>query len=410
MNVAMMRRADRLLGVPACFALSLMRKLWDRRPPDHARPKSYLFIKLAEQGSTVLAYPALKTAIDRVGAENVYFLVFEENRPILDAMEVIPAENVIVIRAQGIFRTVFAAMRAIFEMRGKNLDAAIDLEFFARSSAALAYLSGARWRAGFHSHGGEASYRGDLMTHRLSFNAYLHTSQTFQSLVEALDFPGEQFPTFPLHPPRVGEWLPRFQSTPRELEEVRSILKAESGTSEPAPLVLLNANASDLLPLRRWESGRYVELARRALAMYPDLRIAFTGAPEEAEPVEKLVKQVMSERCFSLAGKTTLRQLLVTYCLADVLVTNDSGPAHFATLTPIDVITLFGPETPTLFAAPTPRNHVLWAGIACSPCVNAFNDRQTSCKDNRCMQLISVDQVVAMLREILERRLTTRTI
>jgi ADP-heptose:LPS heptosyltransferase len=78
-----------------------------------------------------------------------------------------------------------------------------------------------------------------------------------------------------------------------------------------------------------------------------------------------------------------------------VLVTNDSGPAHFATLTPIDVVTLFGPETPALFAARTPRNHVLWAGIACSPCVSAFNNRLSRCRNNLCMQRISVDQVFA---------------
>ena len=47
--------------------------------------------------------------------------------------------------------------------------------------------SSTRWRVGFHPFGGEASYRGDLLTHRLSFNPYLHTSQTFEILVAALD-------------------------------------------------------------------------------------------------------------------------------------------------------------------------------------------------------------------------------
>ena len=102
-----------------------------------------------------------------------------------------------------------------------------------------------------------------------------------------------------------------------------------------------------------------------------------------------------SDRCFSLAGKTTLRQLLVLYTLAEVLVTNDSGPAHFASLTPINVVTLFGPETPRLFAARTDRNVALYAGVACSPCVNAYNNRQSPCRNNVCMQQITVDQVFA---------------
>jgi len=96
--------------------------------------------------------------------------------------------------------------------------------------------------------------------------------------------------------------------------------------------------------------------------------------------------------------------LLVLYTLADVLVTNDSGPAHFATLTPIRVVTLFGPETPALFAARTPRNSVLWAGIACSPCVSAYNNRQSACRNNLCMQAITVEQVFAQVCRAYEAR------
>lgn len=118
-----------------------------------------------------------------------------------------------------------------------------------------------------------------------------------------------------------------------------------------------------------------------------------------------LVRRVGSPRCHSLAGRTTLRELLVLYTLADLLVTNDSGPAHFATLTPISVVTLFGPETPKLFAARTPRNSIVFAGLACSPCVNALNNRQTTCRRNECMTAISVDQVLdAALRAYASRR------
>jgi ADP-heptose:LPS heptosyltransferase len=101
-----------------------------------------------------------------------------------------------------------------------------------------------------------------------------------------------------------------------------------------------------------------------------------------------------------LAGKTTLRQLLVLYMRSEILVTNDSGPAHFASLTPIHVVTLFGPETPSLFAARSPNVTALWAGIACSPCVNAYNNRQSPCRNNLCMQAITVDDVFEKVTSI----------
>jgi ADP-heptose:LPS heptosyltransferase len=187
--------------------------------------------------------------------------------------------------------------------------------------------------------------------------------------------------------------LPRFCPRADELARIKSLVQKETGGNPK--LILLNPNASDLLPLRRWPADRYVELAKRLLSSYSEVCVVFTGAPTERAATNELVQQVNSPRCVSLAGKTTLRELLVLYTLAEVLVTNDSGPAHFATLTPIRVVTLFGPETPLLFAARTPRNTTLWAGIACSPCVNAYNNRQSPCRNNICMQAITVEQVLA---------------
>jgi ADP-heptose:LPS heptosyltransferase len=144
------------------------------------------------------------------------------------------------------------------------------------------------------------------------------------------------------------------------------------------------------------------------LAEFPDSSIGFTGTAEEAPEIERLVLEVGSPRCFCIAGRTTIRELLVAYGLAEVLVTNDSGPAHFAALTEVDVVSLFGPETPLLFGAPGIRSHPLWAGLACSPCVNAFNNRQTACRDNVCMKRITVDQVLAEVRRIYNRRTAKR--
>jgi len=69
-------------------------------------------------------------------------------------------------------------------------------------------------------------------------------------------------------------------------------------------------------------------------------------------------------------------------------------------MTPIHVITLFGPETPELFGARSPNAEFLYAGITCSPCVNAYNNRQSVCRNNICMQAISVDAVFEKVTSI----------
>ena len=403
MNVQKMMRLDRWLGVPLCFAVTALRALLPARKPAE-KPRSILFIKLAEQGSTVLAHRALVEAVCRVGRENVYMAVFEDNRFILDALGVIPVENVIPVCSDSLAGLLRSLLPVLARLRKLRLDAAIDLEFFARSSALLTWASGAATRVGFHAWFGEGPYRGNLMTHRVRYNPHMHTTQTFASLVSALDGVPENFPTFGIQPDTTEDALPYFTAEPVEIQEMKERLARLTVKTTAPRVILLNANASDLIPLRRWSLESYIEVAQRLLVRFPEAFIAFTGAKNEVTKAQDLVRRVGSTRCFSLAGETTLRQLLVLYGLADVLVTNDSGPAHFAALTPIHTVTLFGPETPLLFAALTPRNTPLWAGIACSPCVSALNNRQSACRDNVCMQRITPDQVFeAVCKSYLER-------
>ena len=395
MNVSTLQKIDKWLGVPLCFLLTGCARLrfGSRRAADAANLRNLLIVKLAEQGSTVLAYPAFLRAVELVGRENVYCLVFEENRFILEIIGMVPAENVLTISTRNFLSLVGSSLRAFWRLWKLKLDAAIDMEFFTRASAVVTFLSMARRRVGFHSCFGAGPYRGNLMTHRLLYNPHLHATETFLMMIEALRVNADSLPTFPFRPDPSEKPLPQFVPRQDELAAVKELLGNIPGWQEG--LFVLNPNASDLLPLRRWPNERYVELARLLLARHPECGVVMTGTATEAMAIGRLAAEVGSPRCLSVAGKTTLRQLLALYSLADVLVTNDSGPAHFASLTPIHVVTLFGPETPKLFGARSGRNTSLWAGLACSPCVNAFNNRQSRCRNNLCMQQITVEQVFA---------------
>lgn len=404
MQVNSMRVLDRWAGVPITVVLTGFRKLGDlfrRRPVEG--PKRIVIIKLVEQGATVIAAPAIERAIEMVGRENVFFAVFAENRPILDLLGLIPSENVIEIRGGGLFEVGFDTLRAIFRLRREKIDTAVDFEFFSRFSGALTYMSGASCRVGFHSYAGEAGYRGDLMTHRIAYNIRLHASETYRMLVDAIEVDGSQLPTLGFKPPETMS-EPEFVPNADDIASVKATLDECFAGLTRSRLVLINANAGDLLPIRRWANERYVELAKRLLDQDAELCIALTGAPNERAGAEALAAAVDSERCASVAGRTTLTELFALYGESDVMVTNDSGPAHYATLTTIDVVTLFGPESPMAFGARTQRSHLLWAGLACSPCVNAFNQRVTTCANNLCMQAISVDEVFDRITSVMKQR------
>jgi ADP-heptose:LPS heptosyltransferase len=392
-GIPTLQRTDRWVGAPLCAILTILRRIFEYagRPGPH-QVRRILFVKFAEQGSTVLAYPAILRAIEMVGRENVYFVLFDDNRFILDAMDIIPDGNVITIATKSLLGLATGAVRAVLQVRKIGIDAVVDMEFLTRFSAILTFMTGAKSRVGFHTFFGDGPYRGDLMTHRLLYNPHLHTSQMFEAMVEALVRDPSVLPTFDFRP-SANQPLARFRPSQSEAAEVDALLQRENFRIGSAPLILLNPNASDLLPLRRWPAPRYVELARRLLERYSELFIGFTGAPAEVVPNKQLADKVGSDRVIRLAGKTTLRHLLVLYARSEILVTNDSGPAHFASMTPIRVVTLFGPEAPALFAARSPNATALWAGIACSPCVNAYNNRQSVCRNNLCMQAITVDDV-----------------
>ena len=86
---------------------------------------------------------------------------------------------------------------------------------------------------------------------------------------------------------------------------------------------------------------------------------------------------------------------------SELLITNDSGPAHFASLTGIASITLFGPETARLYRPTGPRAVAIDKQLACSPCLTAFNHRNSICRDNQCLAAISVDEVFEHAKRLL---------
>jgi ADP-heptose:LPS heptosyltransferase len=405
MNHGRIRWVDRYVGSILCFGLTLVRRVGDvfgGRKRALLPPSKILFIKLIEQGATVLAYGAIKKAAAKVGRENVYFCVFPENRAIVDLLELVPPENVIEIRSEGMLVFAVDVLRVVVFCRRKKIDTTIDMEFMARAPAILAFCTGARRRVGLHRFTTEGPYRGDLMTDRLPPNPYLHTAEAYSLLVHVLDAPPDEVPKGKMPVAEIEAPAPRFNPTDEERDRIAQLIEGEAGGSVGGPIVLLNPNASDLLPLRRWQSDRFVELGRRLLAEQADVTVAVTGAPSERSAAEEICAAIGEPpRVISLAGKTTLRDLLVVYSLADVLVTNDSGPGHFASLTEIHNIVLFGPASVTGWGPRGGRHHVIRADLACSPCVDSMNNRLSPCNDNVCMQSIGVDQVYKQVADCL---------
>ena len=123
----------------------------------------------------------------------------------------------------------------------------------------------------------------------------------------------------------------------------------------------------------------------------------------ENQTAEDLRLRIGHARAVNFAGKSTLADLPLLYSVSAVMVSNDSGPAHFASVTDMPTIVLFGPETPALYA-PLGRVTAITAGLACSPCVSAANHRKTACTDPVCMTAILPERVLETVATILDAK------
>jgi ADP-heptose:LPS heptosyltransferase len=403
MNVDLMREIDRKVGVPLCFLMSIF--LWisarirfiKKKAPNL---KKILFIELSEMGSAIIVDPAMRKMRDEGGSE-LYFAIFEDNYKSLVLLQTIPEENIFKMRADGLFTIAKEVVRFMFWCRKHKIKTVIDLELFSRFTALLCALSGARSRIGFASHHDEGLYRGNIINFPVRYNGHVHVSVNFVSLVNtALGKHTNPYSTTAVQPDELI--LAKASIVSTEVETVEDKIRALYPAWKGERLVLLNVNASDLLPQRRWLPENFATTAKHLLATFSDILLIGTGAPKERDYVQNVVDIVGDKRFVNSAGVFKFEELVPLYSICTLMLTNDSGPAHFAAVTDLKVFVIFGPETPALYL-PLGNAEPFYLGLPCSPCVSAANHRKTSCMTRPCITGISTDWVKGRLAEYLEK-------
>jgi hypothetical protein len=400
-SVNTMRAIDHWVGVPLCAIVSPLVAVIDKIKNifgrDHSAPKKLLFIELSEMGSAILVDPAMRNAQAR-GAE-LFFLIFKSNRASLTLLNTIKSENIFTIDSSSLGGLIKDTLRFLILARKHRIDTVIDLELFSRFTALLTGMCGARRRVGYHIFHGEGLWRGFMLTRKVHYNPHIHITKNFLSLIHAAFAQKIEVPFSKIEIPDSEVRLEQAIIDPSALEKVRGRIEklAKEANISYTPgknrLILINPNASDLLPQRRWAQQRFSELIQAVHQQYPQDLILITGSPAEFVYVDKVRSVANIKNALNFAGQVSFAELPPLYTLSDVMVTNDSGPGHFSAVTPLRTVVLFGPETPALYGS-VGNSIAITANLACSPCVSAANHRKTPCHDNVCMQAITVPQVL----------------
>ena len=401
-RVDTMRRIDHLAGVPLCAFLTPIVYLYDWlmgifQAPSK-RPEKVLFIELSEMGSAILVDPAMRETIAR-GAQ-IYFLIFKSNKASLELLQTVPNANILTIDASGLLSLITSTIKALLQVHRIGIDTVIDLELFSRFTALLTGCSGAKRRVGYHIFHGEGLWRGDLLTHKVHYNPHIHIAKNFLSLVHAAFSTASELPFSKVaiadQEIHLAQAVVSDEQKQQIASRIRGVIQGQM-TSLPATVILINPNASDLLPQRRWAPERFAELIQAASKVWPEAIFLVTGSPEEKNYAASVIEMAQVPHAFNFAGMVKFNELPALYHLAHVMVTNDSGPGHFSSVTPLPTIVLFGPETPALYGS-LGKSIPIFAGLACSPCVSAANHRKTPCTNNLCMQAITVPQVISAMK------------
>lgn len=146
---------------------------------------------------------------------------------------------------------------------------------------------------------------------------------------------------------------------------------------------------------KEWPPDRFGELIGRLLRDFPDFSILLFGSEKEKERVDRIGDR-FPRNVYSLAGRFSLRESIVTMSYCRLFVSNDSGLMHVAASLKIPVLGIFGPTVPEKTAPFQGKARIFFHPVACSPC----HHRECPA-DHRCMKAVGVDEVYDAAREIL---------
>lgn len=344
-----------------------------------------LLIRLSSLGDIVLTSPAIRAVRKHFPESHIAMLVGKRAADVIT--ENPHLDEVITLDRKTSNRSISETRQVVAELRRRKFDLTIDFQRKFRTSL-LAYLSGAKYRVGYHQPCGA------LCAVRVPDRVNKHAIDRNFDLLAAIGVHTDE------------REMELFLSD-ADRENAKQILAAAQIDSQKLKVGLFPGAG---WKHREWLPERFAAIGDLAYESFGAQTLIFGGANEK-DLVDK-VAGYMTCAPIRLAGNLRIRQLAALIEKCDVFVTNDTGPMHIAAAMKTPTVALFGPGNHIKFQpiGLTPHfSPVLECGVGlhttirhdvpCSPC-KQFTDR---CQDNICMKLITVEEVWSAVRRRLER-------
>jgi len=272
----------------------------------------------------------------------------------------------------GRHRTLLSKAGFIADLRRRRYDKAYVLKR-SFSSAAIAFLSGARERIGFDTEG-----RGFLLTRRVPYRNDRHEVLNFLDVLRA--------DGVPVVDDRLEAWI-----SPEEAGFAEAFL-AERGVAPGERVVAIHPFCAN--QTRAWHEDGFVATAN-ALQERSGARILLLGGKRDREMAGRIAGEIRPAPVAAV-GETDLRQSMALLSKCALLVCNDSGIMHLAAALDLPLVALFGPQSPVKFGPWGKRCRILYKRFPCSPCRQKFFEECDPSPRGKpmCMETITVDEVI----------------
>jgi len=359
-------------------------------------------------GASIMGYSSLRHIKQRIPDARIFVLCTESTKASWTLLDTVSPGDVCALDNRSVGTLVISMFKHIRALSKNDLDLIIDFELFTRISAILSFCIRARRRAGFYGYTMGGLYRGNFLDAKCSFNQNMHIAKNLLALTKTALLPSSGHYNWEGPIPNNEIVIPVYDSDPVLREQV--LKRVVARLDHLRPLILLAPTVGEMLPMRDYPKEQYVEVVRQILKLYPEHAVVMVGIASHDEVARYIEQTVGNPRCVNFCGQTaTLPELLELFTASDILITNDSGNPHFAAMTGLKNVALYGPETPFMYG-PLGKSVCLFEFFHASPSITAYNHKNPPSDSNASLRSISPERVVEMVGLVMEDKAKYGTI
>jgi ADP-heptose:LPS heptosyltransferase len=394
------RFVDRYIGSCVLFFFTFLHRF--RHKPADRKIKNVLVIELIEMGASIMGYSSLRYIKKQLPDAQIFCLCTESTKEPWLLLDAIAKENVFALDNSNMLAFALSIFKQTRALSTKNIDMVIDFELFTRISAIISFLVRSKMRAGFYSYTMGGLYRGNFLDVKCNFNQNMHIAKNLLALTKSALDPHPRYYNWEGPIPTSEIVPPTYRSDPTLKNEVKKKVAAAFEKYFGEPLMLVAPTVGEMLPMRDYPKEHYVEVIKKLLNIYPTHRVLLVGTSSHDAVAQYIEREVGSERCVNFCRQmTSLCELLELFSMADFLITNDSGNPHFAAMTGLKNIALYGPETPFMYG-PLGKSVCLFEFFHSCPSITTYNHKNPPSDSNESLRSIHPDRVVKMAQVLMD--------